>query len=161
MAPGSWRAPYAISSPDTNRMSGSRQNRVQTRTLSHHGGRQTHAQYIHEYFWMCKNFITNWTTDPRYPRRIQLGPHDDAPVRRAIQLALDNLFLDNSEVDLASYCGHNLIGGLARFMLGCAKTLQHPDYGFGYDALDFIQETAWLVRRYAGRNDITVRSHHQ
>ena len=97
--------------------------------------------------------MARWNSDPSN-QLAGLSLYGDtlAVARDSIDRALRTLFLDHREVDLLSFCGHNLVGGLARYMLGCVCKGDASDL-----ALDFIMGTTWLERKRDGLLGLEVK----
>ncbi|KAK3628946.1 hypothetical protein LTR22_022139 [Elasticomyces elasticus] len=81
----------------------------------------------------------------------QTASHDDQFIRASINQALHDLYLNN-EVDLGSYYGHNLIGGLAQFLLHCDGSTCWDYDPQSKSAMHFIVEETRFMRRYVWRN---------
>ena len=89
------------------------------------------------------SLVQQWPQLANYgPRPL---PYDDSPLRASISFALRHLYSNAEGIDLASYCGRNLVGGLAQFLLYC-DTLHAWDFDPCIaNALQFIMGSTLLV----------------
>ncbi|KAK4950371.1 hypothetical protein LTR10_011352 [Elasticomyces elasticus] len=75
------------------------------------------------------------------------APYDDRFIRASINQAISSVYLDD-ESDIKSSCEHNLVNGLARFLLHCDNTRCWDFHTQAATALQFVTGETMFMKRY-------------